>query len=182
MNRKDFLQNALMAFPALQLTGMENIGSRTLEPFVIRNGKNRSGDPMMKYMGVHPNDVIISRKDTGDGLSVFLFTGYGAAGTPLHIHDEQDEFFTVIEGRYKFVCGELISELSAGDTIFLPRKIAHQWLQLSEKGSLIYAVNPAGGLEDFFREADTMKAPTPEQMNVLARKYGMKIIGPTLTR
>jgi mannose-6-phosphate isomerase-like protein (cupin superfamily) len=53
----------------------------------------------------------------------------GAVSTPLDIHDHQDEFFTVIEGKYKFVCGDMVTELSAGDSIFLPRKIAHQWLQ-----------------------------------------------------
>jgi mannose-6-phosphate isomerase-like protein (cupin superfamily) len=182
MNRKNFLRNAMMAFPALQLAGLEKFSSGTKEPFVIRAGKNRSGDPMMKYMGVHPNDVIISKHDTDGALSVFLFTGYGVVGTPLHIHDEQDEFFTIIEGRYKFVCGNITTELNAGDSIFLPRKVAHQWLQLSEKGSVIYAVNPAGGLEDFFRAANELKEPTPEKIDALALKFGMKHIGPPLTK
>jgi quercetin 2,3-dioxygenase len=115
-------------------------------------------------------------------MSVFLFTGYGAVSTPLHIHDHQDEFFTVIEGRYKFVCGDMVTELSAGDSIFLPRKIAHQWLQLSDKGSVIYAVNPAGGLEDFFREANDMKEPSQAKIDALALKHGMKHIGPPLTK
>lgn len=99
---------------------------------------------------MHPNDVVISKKDTNNALSVFLFTGSGKVGTPLHVHYHQDEFFTVIDGKYRFVCGELNTELNAGDTIFLPRNIPHQWLQLSENGKLVYAVNPAGGMETLY--------------------------------
>ena len=136
---------------------------------------------MMKFMGMHPNDVIISRKDTGNALSVFLFTGHGVVGTPLHFHPHQDEFFTVIEGKYRFVCGALTSDLNAGDTIFLPRNIPHQWLQISEHGKLIYAVNPAGELEDFFKAVNDLKAPTQEAIDTLALKHGMKHIGPPLS-
>jgi quercetin 2,3-dioxygenase len=136
---------------------------------------------MMKYMGKHPNDVIISRKDTGNAVSVFLFTGYGVVGTPLHIHPNQDEFFTVMEGRYRFVCGDLTSELNTGDTIFLPRNIPHQWLQLTENGKLLYAVNPAGELEDFFEKVANLKNPTQEEIDNLALKHGMKHIGPPLS-
>lgn len=136
---------------------------------------------MMKFMGMHPNDVVISRKDTGNALSVFLFTGYGNVGTPLHIHPHQDEFFTVMEGRYRFVCGKKDSELTAGDTIFLPRNIPHQWLQLSETGKLIYGVNPAGELEDFFQAVNDLKNPTQAAIDKLALKHGMKHIGPPLS-
>lgn len=181
MQRKQFLLHTLMAMPALAFAKqIPSLGS-TKKPFIIKAGNNRSGEPMMKFMGMHPNDVIISKKDTDGALSVFLFTGNGVVGTPLHIHPRQDEFFTVIEGRYKFVCGELTSELSAGDTIFLPRNIPHQWLQLSQSGKLIYAVNPAGQLEDFFKAVNHLSNPTQEAIDKLALKHGMKHIGPPLS-
>lgn len=181
MQRKDFLLQTLAAFPALAFAGQDNTHEASTDPIVTRAGKNRSGAPMMKFMGMHPNDVVISRKDTNDQLSVFLFTGYGVVGTPLHIHPHQDEFFTVIEGRYRFVCGKMDTELQMGDTIFLPRNVPHQWLQLSETGKLIYAVSPAGQLEDFFQAADALKNPTQEVIDALALKHGMKHIGPPLS-
>jgi len=132
-------------------------------------------------MGIHPNDVVVSRHDTDNALSVFLFKGYGNIGTHLHLHFHQDEFFTVVEGRYQFVCGETNNELNAGDTIFLPRNIPHQWLQISQDGKLIYAVNPAGELEDFFKEANELKNPTQVEIDKLALKHGIKHLGPPLT-
>lgn len=180
MKRKQFLLNTLLATPSLVLANQADHPGNTKDPFIVESGNNRSGEPMMKYMGLHPNDVVISRKDTGNALSVFLFTGYGVVGTPLHIHYHQDEFFTVIEGKYRFVCGGLTKDLSAGDTIFLPRNIPHQWLQLSETGKLIYTVNPAGELEDFFKEVNDLKNPTNEAIDNLALKHGVKHLGPPL--
>lgn len=181
MKRKQFLLTSMAAMPALAFSKLAVNSGNTKKPFIVQSGNNRSGEPMMKFMGMHPNDVIISRKDTGNALSVFLFTGRGIVGTPLHIHPQQDEFFTIIEGKYRFVCGALTSDLNAGDTIFLPRNIAHQWLQLSERGRLIYAVTPAGELEDFFKAAENLKNPTQETIDKLALKHGMKHIGPPLS-
>lgn len=180
MKRKQFLLTTLAAMPALAFsTGVDNSGN-IKKPFIVKAGNNRSGVPMMNFMGMHPNDVVISGKDTGGTLSVFLFTGHGVVGTPLHIHPKQDEFFTIIEGEYRFVCGELTTDLAGGDTIFLPRNIPHQWLQLSKSGKLIYAVNPAGKLEDFFQAVNNLKNPTPEAIDKLALKHGMKHLGPPL--
>lgn len=181
MKRKQFLLKTLAAIPTLAFSKVTDNSANTKKPFIVKAGNNRSGAPMMNFMGMHPNDVVISGKDTGGALSVFLFTGHGVVGTPLHIHPHQDEFFTVIEGKYRFVCGDLTSELGAGDTIFLPRNIPHQWLQISEQGKLIYAVNPAGKLEDFFRAVNNLKNPTPEAIDKLALKNGMIHIGPPLS-
>ncbi len=180
MKRKQFLLSTILATPSIVLSKQAVRLSNTKDPFIVQSGNNRSGAPMMKYMGMHPNDVVISRKDTGNALSVFLFTGYGAAATPLHVHFHQDEMFTIIEGKYRFVCGTLDRELNAGDTIFLPRNIPHQWLQLSKTGKLIYAVNPAGGLEDFFKEVNDLKAPTQQAIDNLSLKHGIKRLGPPL--
>lgn len=182
MKRKQFLLTTLAAMPALAFGNTKAAGGRAQQPFIVRSGNNRSGKTMMKFMGVHPNDVVISRKDTEGALSVFLFTGFGNAGTPLHVHFKQDEFFYVIEGKYRFVCGEMKSELNVGDTIFLPRNIPHQWLQLSENGKLLYAVNPAGTLEDMFKELDELKTPPSEEsLTKILSKHGQKLLGPALT-
>lgn len=167
--------------PALAFAKQPVHSGNTKDPFIVRAGNNRSGQPMIKFMGKHPNDVIISRKDTGDALSVFLFRGYGVVGPPLHVHYHQDEFFTVTEGKYRFVCGDTTEELNEGDSIFLPRNIPHQWLQLSENGRLIFAVSPAGRLEDFFRDVDKLKNPTTAEIDKMVLNYGVRHLGPPLS-
>lgn len=181
MKRKQFLIRTMASMPVFSFLQLLAGSARTKDPFIVRYGSSRSGEPMMKFMGIHPNDVVISRMDTDGAMSVFLFQGYGNAGTPLHVHFDQDEFFYVAEGKYRFVCGTMTSELNAGDIIFLPRNIPHQWLQLSENGKLVYAVSPAGTLEDMFKELNEWKAPPSESdlARILA-KHGQKLLGPPM--
>ena len=181
MKRKQFLLTTLAAMPACAFAKMPADADRTRRPFIVRSGNNRSGEPMMKFMGLYPNDVVISKKDTDDNLSVFLFAGYKGATTPLHVHFNQDEFFSVIEGKYRFVCGTLTEELNTGDTIFLPRNIPHQWLQISENGKLVYEVNPAGTLEEMFKEFNELKSPpTEDELKKILSMHGQKFLGPPL--
>ena len=181
MKRKQFLLTTLTAMPALAFSQFSGSGTITDKPFVVRAGGSRTGTPM-KYKGVHPNDIIISRKDTNNTLSVFVYTGLDKIGPSLHVHLHQDEIFYVVEGKYRFAVGEETMELGAGDTIFLPRNVPHTWIQLTDKGRLLYAVQPAGTLEDFFTELNELKKPlTEEEAKQIHAKHGMKLLGPGLT-
>ncbi len=181
MKRKQFLLTTLAALPAMLFSQNSQKAAGSSKVFVVKNGGNRIG-LSMKYKGVHPNDVIISRKDTANALSVFAYTGYDTIGPSMHMHLHQDEIFYVVEGKYRFVAGEEQMELGVGDTIFLPRNIQHSWIQLTKKGKLIYAVQPAGTLEDFFVELNDLQKPlTEEEAKAIHEKHGMKLMGPGLT-
>lgn len=180
MKRKQFLLNTVAAMPAFAFSQIAFSGKNPSKPFVVRSGGNRLGEPM-KYKGLHPNNVIISRKDTGNALTVFDYTGLDKIGPSLHMHLHQDEMFYVVEGSYRFMVGEETMELSSGDTIFLPRNIPHTWIQLTNKGRLVYAVQPAGTLEDFFVEMnDLKKPPTEQEAKGIFEKHGMRLLGPGL--
>lgn len=185
MQRKQFLLSSLLATPAL-LTAFRSHGGATnasagTEPFIVDAGKSRFGD-VVKFLGVHPNDLKISSKDTNGQLSVFEYTGLGKVGPMLHIHFHQDEIFTVIEGQYRFVVGNATHLLSAGQTIFLPRNIPHTWIQLTERGKLIYFLQPAGKMEEFFQYMNQLKErPSQEEMDRIHAEHGMKVVGPPLT-
>lgn len=180
MKRKQFLLTTLTAIPALAFSQFATATGRTKKPFVIRSGMSRFGETM-KYKGVHPNDVVISKKDTDNAFSLFAFTGYAKIGPSLHMHFNQDEFFYVVEGNYRFVVGEETMELTEGDTVFLPRNIPHTWIQLTEQGKLLYGVQPAGTLEEFFNEMNELKKPpTEKEAQQIHFRHGMKLIGPPL--
>jgi quercetin dioxygenase-like cupin family protein len=182
MKRKDFLLSTLLTTPVLALAkSIENEALSAKESFVVDAGKSRFGD-VIKFLGVHPNDLKISSKDTGGKLSVFDYTGYAKIGPMLHMHLHQDEIFTVIEGEYRFLAGEKTYRLTAGQTIFLPRKIPHTWIQLTDKGRMIYFLQPAGKMEEFFQYMNNLKEPpSAEEMNRIHAAHGMKVVGPPLT-
>lgn len=182
MERKKFLLTSLLAAPALAMGKLAiakpNVSSK--EPFIVDAGKSRFGE-VVKFLGVHPNDLKISSKDTDGQLSVFDYTGLGKVGPMLHIHLYQDEVFTVIDGEYRFVVGEETHTLKAGQTIFLPRGIPHTWIQLTDRGRLIYFLQPAGKMEEFFSYMNNLKErPSAEEMDRIHAEHGMKVVGPPL--
>ncbi|MBD2705362.1 cupin domain-containing protein [Spirosoma sp. BT702] len=150
------------------------------KPFAVKAGQDRFNQPIL-YQGVNPNLVKISAKDTGDQLAVFEYEGFAKIGPPLHMHLHQDEIFYVVEGKFLFQVGKEKQTLIAGDTIFLPRNIPHTWLQLSEKGKLIYLLQPAGNLEDFFKQMNAFKRPpTFAEEQQVSREHGVETLGPPL--
>jgi len=134
---------------------------RSEKGFKVNAGEGRFGK-RFKMKGVTLNllDVKISSKDTGGALAVFVQTGFTPrGGPPLHIHHFQDELFYVVQGEYLFQVGEDRHRLKTGDTIFLPRKVPHAFVQLTEEGKMVVAYQPAGKMEEFFKKTDSWTSP-----------------------
>jgi quercetin dioxygenase-like cupin family protein len=184
MKRKEFFAKTALLLPSVAIMGnlvAQKAATKTTKPFIVDAGKSRFGE-VVKFLGVHPNDLKISSKDTNGQLSVFEYIGTAKVGPTLHIHLEQDEIFTVVEGSYRFVVGSETHVLNAGQTIFLPRKVPHTWIQLTDFGKMIYMLQPAGKMEEFFSLMNTMTTrPTDDEMNKIHAAHGMKVVGPPLS-
>ncbi len=180
MQRRKFVQAALVGVSAL--TASKSFGkTRSKKGFKVESGKDRFDQPI-KYRGVNPNDVKVSAKDTDGQLSVFEYVGFQKIGPPLHVHFNQDEIFYVVEGEFLFQLDSEKMTLKAGDTIFLPQNVPHTWLQLSDKGKLVYLMQPAGQMEEFFKKMNELKdPPTEELMQQIHQAHGMKIVGPPIS-
>lgn len=190
MKRKDFLAGTLLAIPSLVIselaqaapskTGLPSLPSNP-KPFIVDAGASRFGNSA-KFLGIHPNDLKISGKDTDGQLSVFEYTGLAKIGPALHVHLKQDEIFTVLEGSYRFVVGKDTHILGAGQTIFLPRNIPHTWIQLTDRGRMIYFLQPAGKMEEFFATMSRFTAPpSPAEIDRIHAAHDMKVVGPPLS-
>ena len=182
MERRKFIVSTI----ALAAMGSELVAGNSgqqneKEAFLVRSGKARH-DKHTPYRGKNPNDLKISSKDTAGQLSAFEYIGVEKIGPPLHVHLEQDEVFYVVEGEYKFQVGEERHELKSGDTIFLPRNIPHTWIQTSDKGKMIYCLQPAIKMEEFFQTMhDLGRPPTQEEENNISLAHGIKMVGPPLS-
>ena len=160
------------------------IPTRSDKGFTVKSGEARFGEHY-KMRGVTLNqlDIKVSSKDTNGELAVFEQTGFTPkGGPPLHIHPFQDELFVVIEGDYHFQVGEDTYQLKAGDTIFLPRKVPHAFVQLTEKGRLIVTYQPAGKMEAFFEKTTTwITPPSHDEIVQTFKDHDMIVVGPPLT-
>lgn len=182
MERRKFIETtaALTAFgPDLMATIQDKKGNE--KGFLVRSGEARQGIHT-PFKGVNSNDLKISSKDTSGQMSVFEYIGVEKTGPSLHVHLEQDEVFYVVEGDYLFQLGDEQHNLTAGDTIFLPRNIPHTWIQTSDKGKLIYMLQPAIKMEEFFYAMNDLgRPPTAEEAQKISLAHGIKNVGPPLT-
>lgn len=151
--------------------------------FKIKSGEGRIHGHI-KLQGVNSNilDVKVSGSDTNGDLAIFEQTSLSQGkGTPLHVHSSQDEVFYVLEGAYLFQLGEEKYNLTVGDSIFLPRKVAHAWTQVSEKGKMSVVLQPAGKLENFFVTMSQLDhEPSQSEIAKIFADNDMQVVGPPL--
>jgi quercetin dioxygenase-like cupin family protein len=110
-------------------------------------------------------------------------------GPPPHIHHNEDEAFYVIEGEMTFITQGKEVVAGPGTAIHLPRNIAHNFQNRSDKPvRMLIQVFPAG-CENYFRKAgyvvtDLNNIPntlTPEAIGRLieyAPEFGLEILVP----
>ena len=121
---------------------------------------------------------------------VFVTEQYAprGAGSPLHIHHREDEWFYVLEGELTFWVGGRIITAAAGAFVYGPRDVAHTFVVSSETARFLLVTEPAD-FGDFMRAAsapaerlEIPPAPTepPDLLALigLAADHGIEIIGP----
>ena len=175
---------SLSVFPLTLLGKLKlNFSMETNKGFKVNANEGRIHGHI-KLKGVNENilDVKVSGSDTDGALAIFEQTSLSQGrGTPLHLHNSQDENFYVIEGEYYFRLGDEKFHLTKGESIFLPRKIPHAWTQVSERGKMMVVLQPAGKLEDFFvAMASLDHEPNQQQIAKIFLDNDMQVVGPPL--
>lgn len=158
-------------------------GEQIFAGFTVAAGDDRFGERVR--LGGEPNDCKVSAADTGGTMSVFEFRG--RSGWPRHSHHEQDEWLYVVDGTIACEVGDRRLRLERGESVFVPRTVAHAWASRGEGPATVLEVyQPAGRLEQFFREVGRFTDPpihealSVEEMKRLFDAYGMRLLGPGL--
>jgi mannose-6-phosphate isomerase-like protein (cupin superfamily) len=153
---------------------------KTQRAVSVTSGADRSGEDL-RIWGLIPLQVKVSTADTDGALFLFEHADMDPGGPPRHFHHEQDEWFYVVDGEFDFEVGDDAFSLRPGDSLLAPRLVPHVWACVSEKGTLLLGVQPAGSLEEFFRATCEMAAPpSMEETARLFAAHGMEVVGPPL--
>jgi quercetin dioxygenase-like cupin family protein len=132
--------------------------------------------------------VKSSAESTGGGVAVLEHLAPRGAGSPLHVHRREDEWFYVLEGELTFWVGGEVIEAPAGAFVYGPRGIPHTFVVSSERARFLLVTEPAG-FEGFVRATATPAgelaippaATEPPDMAALAAAAaaaGIEIVGP----
>ena len=104
-------------------------------------------------------------------------------GPPLHIHEDQDDTFIVLEGTLTVQVGEEIHELEAGDVATAKPGVPHTYTNLDKekKARVLNLMTPGHfdkALEDFSKLSPEDIAG--EKVQEVAAKHNISIVGPPI--
>jgi mannose-6-phosphate isomerase-like protein (cupin superfamily) len=129
-------------------------------------------------------DCKVSGKDTAGAFCLFETFRTAKGGPPLHIHQDQDEWFFVREGNFLFQVGAEMISAGPGDSLLAPRAVPHAFANISPTGTLIVGFQPAGTIETFFLESRRLSRSSHSSLvdwQAAGRRHGIDIVGPPLT-
>jgi quercetin dioxygenase-like cupin family protein len=141
----------------------------------------------LAWIGGSVHRVLLDSQATDGRLTALRSIMRRGAGSPVHVHERDDETVFLLSGTATFWAGRDRWELTSGDTAFLPRGLPHTYLFTSETADMLTVCNPAG-MEDFFRAAGwDLANPQPEAWSIdldrlatAAAATGQQLLGPPL--
>jgi mannose-6-phosphate isomerase-like protein (cupin superfamily) len=101
------------------------------------------------YEGTREERIAIplSSLDTNGAYAIVESIAAPGCAAPMHLHRNEAEHFVILAGRYRIAIGEKIFELSAGDSITLPKGVPHSWRNISSKPGRMVVILTPGGFE-----------------------------------
>jgi quercetin dioxygenase-like cupin family protein len=126
----------------------------------------------------------VTGDDTGGAFDYFIVEVAPHGGPPLHVHHNQEETIHVLKGRYKIRVGDEIFHCQEGGFAYLPSRVPHAFLNLTDEPGEIVVVYTPGGGHKFYEELGPISRdahPDREVIAALFEKYDMALLGPPLS-
>jgi len=150
------------------------------------------GDEQLWFLNTHVI-VRVRHTDGDDELCVLEHHAPHGDSPPLHVHQNEDEIFHILQGNVRFSVGGDVIRATAGDCLLAPKRIPHTYRVESTAGARFLTVTRGGDFETLVRTLgrpaernglpDPAGPPTPEQAEALARvcrEHGIDLVGPPL--
>jgi quercetin dioxygenase-like cupin family protein len=151
----------------------------TSQPKVLARGEG------LRLQSGPGRDLIfkVTGDDTGGAFDYFIVEVAPHGGPPLHVHHKQEETIHVLKGRYKVRIGDEIFQCLEGGFAYLPARVPHAFLNLTDEPGEIVVVYTPGGGHKFYEELGPISRGTHPDREVIAalfEKYDMTLLGPPL--
>jgi quercetin dioxygenase-like cupin family protein len=126
----------------------------------------------------------VTGEDTNGAFDYFIVEVAPHGGPPLHVHHLQEEIIHVLKGRFKIRIGDAIHYVNEGGFAYLPSKVPHAFLNLTDEDGEVIVVYTPGGGHMFYEELGPVSrnpASTRQQIAAVFEKHGMSLLGGPLT-
>ena len=118
----------------------------SLQPFV----QGRSIENSRWYVG-NVMTFLVNSEQTGGAFSMTDYLSKPGNEPPAHVHDREDEFFYVLEGRIDAYVGKEVFSAGQNEGVYFPKFIPHTFTILTPQLRMLIWMSP-GGFEGYFRD------------------------------
>ena len=122
--------------------------------------------------------IRISAADTKGAYSVVEVFSDSRDGTPIHIHQNEDEHFVILEGTARIVFGDKTFDAAAGTSVTLSKGVPHAWSNPSNSPLRMVVIASPGGIEEILR---LIAKGCDIDIMALSEKFGVRNVGPMLS-
>jgi quercetin dioxygenase-like cupin family protein len=137
--------------------------------------------------------VHVSHTAGADGVSVMEHRIPYGDSPPMHLHQNEDEIFHILEGELRLQVGQQQQRVQAGAILLAPKGVPHTYRVESPQGARLLTITAHSDFEKFVlamsrpaerRALPPAAPPSPEAVKALsatARSFGIEFVGPPLT-
>lgn len=143
----------------------------------------KAGDGNRASLGV--GDVISLTPLQAGKVAQLKLIEHPGYRTPLHVHEQTDESFYVLEGSLTFHADGKTIVLGRGDFVFIPRGTPHAQGNMTASDTILLTTLVPGDFAAFFRaRAELVSVVPPDhpgygaRMRELGKDHDIKLLGP----
>lgn len=138
-------------------------------------------------------DLLVVEHRCAPGMETIVMEMTLPVGSsaPLHVHDDLDDTWYVLEGEMVVTCGDTTSIVGAGHWVSMPRGVPHTFRVVGDREARILLVHDNATFRDLIRDlgvpAKARVVPTapsfpePDELVRVATSHDLKPIGPPMT-
>lgn len=122
-------------------------------------------------------EFLLTGEQTGGKLCQWIETTPPGFGPPPHWHENDDEWFHVLEGRVSFLTDGTWNEVGPGASAYVPKGAVHAFKNVGETPLRMMISTSPAGFETFFTRcaAEFAKPSGPDQRRIaeIASEHGI---------
>jgi mannose-6-phosphate isomerase-like protein (cupin superfamily) len=136
--------------------------------------------------------LVVEHRCAPDMTTVVLeMTLPVGSAAPLHVHDDLDDTWYILDGTMVVRCGDDVSVVGAGHWVSMPRGVPHTFRVIGDREARILLVHDNATFRDLIRdlgvpaEARTVPPhpvfPPPDELAHVATTHDLTPIGPPMS-
>jgi quercetin dioxygenase-like cupin family protein len=119
--------------------------------------------------------ICVRGADVGGAYTIVQSLIVPDSAVPIHMHQNEDEVFHIIEGCLRFQIGKAEFDAVQGATVVVPKGSVHGWRNVTDARVLALVMFSPGGIDGMFDEISGRSFP---EIEAIALRYGTVLVAP----